>query len=97
MKLSNLQKILSSAEQYQPSEDTFFLADNLENEKGFSALDIGTGSGFLAKLLSKNFSFVVATDLSFSVLVNQTYKIQNIVCCNAVVVRVPPYFYDEAL
>jgi len=84
MKLSNLQRILSNAKQYPPSEDTFFLADNIENEKGFSALDIGTGSGLLADLLSKNFSFVVATDLSFSVLVNQTYKIQNIVCCNAV-------------
>jgi len=83
MKSSNLQKILSNTEQYQPSEDTFFLADNIENEKGFSALDIGTGSGFLAKLLSKNFSFVVATDLSFSVLVNQSYKIENVICCNA--------------
>jgi len=83
MKSSNLQKILSNTEQYQPSEDTFFLADNIENEKGFSALDIGTGSGFLAKLLSKNFSFVVATDLSFSVLVNQSYKMENVICCNA--------------
>jgi len=84
MKSSNLQKILSNAKQYPPSEDTFFLADNIEKEKGISALDIGTGSGFLADLLSKNFSFVVATDLSFSVLVNQSYKIENTVCCNAV-------------
>jgi len=84
MKLSNLQKILPNTKVYPPSEDTFFLADNIENEKGVSALDIGTGSGFLADLLSKNFSFVVATDLSFSVLVNQSYKIQNVICCNAV-------------
>jgi len=84
MKLSNLQKILPNTKQYPPSEDTFFLADNIEDEKGISALDIGTGSGFLADLLSKNFSFVVATDLSFSVLVNQSYKIQNVICCNAV-------------
>ena len=82
MKLSSLQKILSNTKQYPPSEDTFFLADNIENEKGFSALDIGTGSGFLADLLSKNFSIVVATDLSFSVLANQSYKIQNSICCN---------------
>ena len=84
MKSSNLQKILSNSKQYPPSEDTFFLADNIEKEKGVSALDIGTGSGFLADLLSQNFSFVVATDLSFSVLVNQSYKIQNVICCNAV-------------
>ena len=82
MKSSNLQKILSNTNQYPPSEDTFFLADNIENEKGFSALDIGTGSGFLADLLSKNFSIVVGTDLSFSVLMNQSYKIKNIICCN---------------
>ena len=82
MKSSNLQKILSNTNQYPPSEDTFFLADNIENEKGFSALDIGTGSGFLADLLSKNFSIVIGTDLSFSVLANQSYKIQNAICCN---------------
>jgi len=55
MKLSNLQKILPNTKQYPPSEDTFFLADNIEDEKGISALDIGTGSGFLADLLSKIF------------------------------------------
>jgi len=82
MKSSNLQKILSNSKQYSPSEDTFFLADNIENEKGIAALDIGTGSGFLADILSKNFSITVATDLSFSVLANQSYKIQNTVCCN---------------
>ena len=82
MKSSDLRRVLSNSQQYQPSEDTFFLADNIENEKGTSALDIGTGSGFLADLLCKNFSFVVATDLSFSVLVNRSYKTQNVICCN---------------
>ena len=82
MKSSDLQRVLSNSQQYQPSEDTFFLADNIENEKGISALDIGTGSGFLADLLCKNFSFVVATDLSFSVLANRSYKTRNVICCN---------------
>ncbi len=82
MKSSDLQRVLSNSQQYQPSEDTFFLADNIENEKGVSALDIGTGSGFLADLLCKNFSFVVATDLSFSVLANRSYKTRNVICCN---------------
>ena len=82
MKSSDLRRALSNSQQYQPSEDTFFLADNIQNEIGTSALDIGTGSGFLADLLCKNFSFVVATELSFSVLVNRSYRIQNVVCCN---------------
>jgi release factor glutamine methyltransferase len=48
---------------YVPAEDSIFLADYLENQKGRSALDIGTGSGILAKVLSKNFDLVVATDI----------------------------------
>ena len=36
--------------------------------KGQSALDVGTGSGYLSALLEKSFSFVVATDIRFSVL-----------------------------
>ena len=69
-------------EEYPPSEDTFFIVDNIENEKGNFALDVGSGSGYLTKLLSKNFSFVVGTDINFNVLKNQTYKTENIVCCN---------------
>ena len=46
-------------DEYPPSEDTFFIANNIENEKGDYALDIGSGSGYLTKLLSKNFAFVV--------------------------------------
>ena len=40
------------------------MADNIENEKGDFALDIGSGSGYLTKLLSENFSFVVGTDIN---------------------------------
>ena len=50
MKLSDLQKRLAESSTYRPAEDTFFLADHIENEKGYAALDIGTGSGFLAKI-----------------------------------------------
>ena len=70
------------AEPYTPSEDTFFLADYIKNEKGESALDIGTGSGYLAALLEKSFSFVVGTDLVFNVLKKQEYFTANNVCCN---------------
>ena len=70
-------------DEYSPSEDTFFLVDNIENEKGNFALDIGSGSGYLTKLLSENFSFVVGTDINFEVLKHQTYKTKNLVCCNS--------------
>lgn len=76
-----LQKNLPN-EEYPPSEDTFFLADHLENEKGQYALDVGSGSGYLTQLLQKNFAMVVGTDINYNVLKNQTYKADNLVCCN---------------
>ncbi|MDC4231866.1 MAG: methyltransferase domain-containing protein [Nitrosopumilus sp.] len=69
-------------DEYPPSEDTFFIANNIENEKGDFALDIGSGSGYLTKLLSENFSFVVGTDINYKVLTHQTYKTKNLICCN---------------
>ena len=77
-----MHKKLSEAEPYPPSEDTFFLADYIKNEKGESALDIGTGSGYLASILDKSFSIVVGTDLVFNVLKKQEYFTTNNVCCN---------------
>ena len=73
---------MSEAEPYPPSDDTFFLADYIKNEKGESALDIGTGSGYLTALLEESFSFVVGTDLSFNVLKKQKYFTTNTICCN---------------
>ncbi len=72
-----------SSEQYSPAEDTFFLADYLQKEKGRSALDIGTGSGFLANVLSSNFSYVVATDIDLESLKSQKSKFPFSICCNA--------------
>jgi release factor glutamine methyltransferase len=70
-------------DEYPPSEDTFFIANNIENEKGNYALDIGSGSGYLTKLLCKNFSLVVGTDINCEVLQHQTsYKTKNLICCN---------------
>ena len=73
---------MSESEPYPPSEDTFFLADYIKNEKGECALDIGTGSGYLAALLEKSFSLVVATDLVFNVLKKHEYFTINNICCN---------------
>ena len=77
-----MQTKYSKNDEYPPSEDTFFIVDNIENEKGNFALDVGSGSGYLTKLLSENFSFVIGTDINFDVLKNQTYKTENLVCCN---------------
>jgi len=66
-----------------PAEDSFFLSDYLENKHGTSALDIGTGSGIIAKTLSKNFSLVVATDVNISALRKAHETVDNCICCNA--------------
>ena len=75
-------KLLKNTE-YPPSEDTFFIEDYIKNETGKTALDVGSGSGYLTKSLMKNFSFVVGTDINYEVLKNQTYKTSNIICCNS--------------
>ena len=71
-------------DEYPPSEDTFFIANYIENEKGEYALDVGSGSGYLTKLLCENFSFVVGTDINCDVLQHQSsYKTDNLICCNS--------------
>ncbi|MBP2624370.1 MAG: methyltransferase [Nitrosopumilaceae archaeon] len=66
---------------YRPSDDTFFLEDNLKHENGYSALDIGTGSGYLAQVLLNNFEFVVATDINFYNLKSHYSKSLHYICC----------------
>ncbi len=72
-----------SSNYYVPSEDSIFFDDYLKNKTGQSALDIGTGSGILANTLSKNFAFVVATDINTVALVKAHETIDNCICCNA--------------
>ena len=78
-----MQKKFSNNEPYAPAEDTYFLEDNLVNEKGKNALDIGTGTGYLTRTLSKNFSQVIGTDIDFNSLINQNKKTKNCICCDA--------------
>ena len=59
-----------------------FFADHIQNEKGESALDIGTGSGYLANILLPNFEVVVATDISFDATKKAHHLIPNCICCN---------------
>lgn len=72
---------MQSNSRYDPAEDTFFLADYIKNEKGNAALEIGTGSGYLTKILEKNFNFVIATDIDYNSIVTQNEPIQNGICC----------------
>tara|TARA_Y100000590_G_scaffold247281_1_gene277843 strand:+ start:5044 stop:5601 length:558 start_codon:yes stop_codon:yes gene_type:complete len=83
MKLSNLPKKLKKSEQYLPAEDTFFLADQINELNGNSALDIGCGSGYLTKILESNFKTVIGTDISFNTLNTQNFKIGNRICCHS--------------
>ncbi|MGI0026783.1 MAG: HemK2/MTQ2 family protein methyltransferase [Nitrosopumilaceae archaeon] len=70
-------------EYYSPAEDTLFFANHIQNEKGKSVLDIGTGTGYLANVLLPNFEVVVATDISFDAIKNAHSLIQNCICCNS--------------
>lgn len=70
-----------SSEPYSPAEDTYFLEDNILDEKGKIALDIGTGTGYLTRTLSQNFSKVIGTDIDFDSLL-QNKKVDNRICCN---------------
>ncbi len=91
---------------YRVSDDTFFFADNLKKEYGESALDIGTGSGYLAWVLLHNFSFVVASDINFNTLKSCDPKPSNRICCDGasaflykfdLVICNPPYLPSEKI
>ena len=66
-----------------PAEDTIFFANYLQNEKGENALDIGTGSGYLANVLLPNFEVVVATDINFEATKKVHDLIKNCICCHS--------------
>lgn len=96
-------------DEYPPSEDTFFLADYIDCEpRGKRALDVGSGSGYITKLLCDAFETVVGTDINFNVLKNQdsAYKTDNLVCCSGsdaicakfdLAVSNPPYLATDTV
>jgi release factor glutamine methyltransferase len=49
---------------YEPAEDSFLFAENLNVQEGIAVLDLGTGSGILAVLAAKKAGSVVAIDLN---------------------------------
>jgi len=68
--------------EYARAEDTFLLEDGIAGLSGRAALDIGTGSGYLARALERSFGLVVATDINLSALKTQTFRAKNRVCCD---------------
>jgi release factor glutamine methyltransferase len=57
-------KYQASPQVYEPAEDTFLLADNLEVERMSRALEIGTGTGLIAIVAARKASKVIATDVN---------------------------------
>ncbi len=49
---------------YEPAEDSFLFAENLDVEKGAKVLDVGTGCGLLGILASEKAGNVIAVDLN---------------------------------
>ena len=49
---------------YEPAEDTFLFAENLDVKEGERVLDVGTGCGMLGILAAKKACGVVAVDLN---------------------------------
>lgn len=73
---------VARATEYEPAEDTFLLEDHVRGRSGRRALDIGSGSGYIARSLEGSFETVVGTDVSHAVLRGQTYRGPNRVCCD---------------
>ena len=49
---------------YEPAEDCFLFAENLEVERGAQVIDVGTGCGILGILAADTAAEVVAIDLN---------------------------------
>ena len=69
---------------YEPAEDTFLLADNLEVGRMSRALEIGTGTGLIAILASRKARMVIATDINphaldctlKNIIANKAYNVE---------------------
>ncbi len=48
---------------YEPAEDTYLFAENLDVKKGDEVLDVGTGCGILAILAAEKAAEVISIDL----------------------------------
>ncbi|HEX7467419.1 MAG TPA: HemK2/MTQ2 family protein methyltransferase [Methanobacterium sp.] len=53
---------------YEPAEDTFLLADNLQVKRRSNVLEIGTGTGIIAITAARKARMVIATDINPSAI-----------------------------
>jgi len=49
---------------YEPAEDTFLMAENLDVDAGMQVLDVGTGCGILGAVAAQKAASVVSIDLN---------------------------------
>jgi len=69
---------------YEPAEDTFLLAENLDIKRRDEVLEIGTGTGLITIITARRSRKVVATDInedaikcaSKNTIVNRTYNVE---------------------
>lgn len=91
---------------YKPSDDTFFISDVVSDKyHGYSAMEIGVGSGYLTRILCSNYKFVIGTDIDINSLIYTKkslvdYNNKLLVCCDIdlpirykfdLIVSNPPY------
>jgi Methylase of polypeptide chain release factors len=60
---------------YPPSEDTFLLQESIPKFRRNLAIDVGTGSGYLAFFLSEFVNYVIATDIELDAI---KYALNNL-------------------
>ena len=90
---------------YNPSDDTFLIADSIVNCHGNYALEIGVGSGYLTEILCNNYKFVFGTDIDFTSVKHSKTLLKNfnnkfLICCDVcepvkfkfdIIISNPPY------
>lgn len=76
--------IYTNEDVYEPAEDTFLFAENLDLQRRDTVLEIGTGTGLIAIYAAKNTSNVIATDINKNAIkcalkntiTNHTYNVE---------------------
>jgi release factor glutamine methyltransferase len=76
--------IYKHPEVYEPAEDTFLFAENLDIQRRDDVLEIGTGTGLIAVYVAQRTKRVVATDINEhavkcalkNTITNKTYNIE---------------------
>ncbi|PKL71223.1 MAG: methyltransferase, partial [Methanobacteriales archaeon HGW-Methanobacteriales-2] len=71
-------------EVYEPAEDTFLFAENLQVGRRDRVLEIGTGTGIIAIIVSRKCSTVIATDINpqaidctaKNIIANKAYNVE---------------------